>query len=169
MASATLRPMQPDDLEELVRITAATGFFRPEEVVVAREVLAECASKGEASGYQTWVAANGLRALGYVCFGQTPLTRGTWDIYWIAVDPSQQRQGIGQLLMRHAEEEIGRQGGRLVLVETSAQEMYKPTLSFYSALNYQEVSCIPDFYDLGDAKVTFAKSLVPGGAGTMPR
>jgi ribosomal protein S18 acetylase RimI-like enzyme len=160
--------MQPDDLEELVRITAATGFFRPEEVVVTREVLTECASKGEASGYQTWVATNGQRTLGYVCFGQTPLTRGTWDIYWIAVDPSQQRQGIGQLLMRHAEEEIGRQGGRLVLVETSAQEMYKPTLSFYSALKYQEVSCIPDFYDLGDAKVTFAKSLTQGGGGTMP-
>jgi len=161
--------MQPDEVEELVRITAATGFFRPEEVVVTREVLTECASKGEASGYQTWVAANGLRTLGYVCFGQTPLTRGTWDIYWIAVDPSQQRQGTGQLLMRHAEEEIGRQGGRLVLVETSAQEMYKPTLSFYSALKYQEVSCIPDFYDLGDAKVTFAKTLSPGGAGPMSR
>ncbi|MSQ41063.1 MAG: N-acetyltransferase [Dehalococcoidia bacterium] len=170
MATTTLRPMQSDEVEELVRITAATGFFRPEEVVVTREVLTECASKGEASGYQTWVAANSDvsgRTLGYVCFGQTPLTRGTWDIYWIAVDPSQQRQGIGQLLMHHAEEEIGRQGGRLVLVETSAQEMYRPTLSFYSALKYQEVSCIPDFYDLGDAKVTFAKSLVPGGARTM--
>ncbi len=168
MAEVTLRPMTLGDMGELVRITVATEFFRPDEVVVAQEVLSECAAKGEASGYHTLVAANGIQTAGYVCFGPTPLTLGTWDVYWIAVDPGLQGRGIGRQLMVRAEEAINRQGGRLVLVETSSQPLYEPTRGFYRSLGYREVSCIPDFYQVGDAKVTFAKVLSAGGPRAMP-
>ncbi|MSQ06493.1 MAG: N-acetyltransferase [Dehalococcoidia bacterium] len=162
-----LRPMRPDDLPILVRLTADTGFFRPEEVVVAEEVLADAAAKGAKSEYRTYVAANGGGVMGYVCFGSTPLTRGTWDIYWIAVDRSHQGQGIGKQLMQFAEGEILRHGGRLVLAETSSQDLYEPTRQFYLRLKYHEVSRIPDFYDVGDARVTFAKVLPSGGDAAM--
>ena len=167
MAGITLRRMRTDDVEEMVRITRATGFFYPEEVEVAREVLLEAAEKGQTSGYHVHVATQGQKAAGYVCFGPTPLTRGTWDIYWIAVDPQQQRQGIGNRLMSLAEEEIRSRQGRLVLLETSSRELYEPTREFYKRLGYQEVSYIPDFYDIGDGRVTFAKVLSQGGGQTM--
>ncbi len=162
-----LRPMRPDDLPILVRLTAETGFFRPEEVVVAEEVLTDSAAKGAKSEYRTCVAENGGGVMGYVCFGSTPLTRGTWDIYWIAVDRSHQGQGIGKQLMQFAEGEIQRHGGRLVLAETSSQELYEPTRQFYLRLKYHEVSRIPDFYDVGDDRVTFAKFLPSGGDAAM--
>jgi ribosomal protein S18 acetylase RimI-like enzyme len=151
----------------LVRLTRETGFFRPDEVAVAQELLTESTQKGEETGYQVYVASEGRRAVGYVCFGLTPLTRGTWDIYWIAVHPRHQSRGIGGRLMRRAEEEIRGKGGRLILIETSSQELYEPTRRFYRSLEYQEVSRIPDFYDVGDARVTLAKTLSPGGNGTM--
>ncbi len=163
-----LRPLAPDDLPELAHITEETGFFRPEEVAVAREVLTEAASRGEGSGYQVYVAADDQRRLGYVCFGPTPLTRGTWDLYWIAVAPQRQGQGIGKRLMGRAEEEVQLNGGRQIVVETSSQELYEPTRRFYCSLGYQEVSRIPDFYDSGDAKVTFAKAVCRGGNHRMP-
>lgn len=161
MWKVTLRPVRADDLEELVRITAATGFFRPDEVEVAREVLTQAASDGERSGYSAFVAADGQRPRGYACFGPAPLTRGTWEIYWVAVDPPYQRRGIGGRLISQAEQEIGRKGSRLIVVETSSQEMYRPTREFYGALGYKEVSRIADFYDDGDDKITFAKWLPP--------
>jgi D-alanine-D-alanine ligase len=170
-STVRLRRMVPDDLPELVHITEDTGFFRPEEVVVAREVLTEAASGGEGSGYQVYVAADPSaegRRLGYVCFGPTPLTRGTWDLYWIAVAPQHQGLGIGRRLMGRAEEEVQLNGGRQIVVETSSQELYEPTRRFYCSLGYQEVSRIPDFYDRGDAKVTFAKALSQGGDHGMP-
>ncbi len=163
MAGITLRPMRADDVEDIVRISKATGFFYPEEVEMARELALEAAKDGDASGYHVHVATQGQKAAGYVCFGPTPLTRGTWDIYWIAVDPQQQRQGIGNRLMRLAEEKILAQKGRLVLVETSSRELYEPTREFYKRLGYQEVSYIPDFYDVGDGRVTFSKKLSEGG------
>lgn len=167
MSKVTLRPLRADDLEELVRITAATGFFRPDEVEVAREVLTEAASDGERSGYSAFVAADGQRPLGYACFGPAPLTRGTWDIYWVAVDPAYQRRGIGSRLIGRVEQEIGRKGSRLIVVETSSQDMYQPTREFYGALGYKEVSRIADFYDDGDDKITFAKLQRAGGSRTM--
>ena len=165
---ANLRPMQPSDRDSLVTITSATGFFRQEEVEVAREVLTEAARKGEASGYRVRVAADGERPLGYVCFGPTPLTRSTWDIYWLAVDPQLQHQGLGSKLMRQAESEICQCSGRLVLVETSSQDLYQPTHRFYLSRGYREVSRISDFYDVGDDKVTFAKVLTDVGSGPSP-
>ncbi|MEK7778384.1 MAG: GNAT family N-acetyltransferase [Chloroflexota bacterium] len=163
MAGITLRPMRDDDVEEIVRISKATGFFNPEEVEMARELALEAVERGDASGYHFRVATRGQHVAGYVCFGPTPLTRGTWDLYWIAVDPQQQRQGIGDRLMSLAEDEIIARNGRLVLVETSSREQYEPTRTFYRCLGYQEVSFIPDFYDVGDSRVVFAKNLSQGG------
>jgi D-alanine-D-alanine ligase len=154
-----LRAMQPEDVIELVQITAATGFFRPDEVVVAEEVLEEAAELGEESGYQVYVASSNARLLGYVCFGPTPMTQGTWDIYWLAVAPGHQRRGIGRRLMQLAEEQISRQGGRLIVLETSSQELYEPTRQFHQSLGYQEQARIPDFYDMGDAKVIYSKAV----------
>lgn len=167
MVDLTLRPMHPEEVVELVRITQATGFFHPQEVEVAQEVLSEAAQKGEASGYYVRVAAGHHRLLGYVCFGPTPLTRGTWDVYWIAVDPASQGQGVGHRLMGLAEGEICSRGGRLVLVETSSKDQYQPTRQFYRRLGYREVSCIADFYEVGDDQVVFGKVLSQGGDRTM--
>ncbi len=153
--------MQSSEVDELVSITRATGFFRPEEVDMAREVLSEAAQRGESSGYAVRVASDVDGLLGYVCFGPTPGTQGTWDLYWIAVRPESQGRGIGSGLMNLAEEEIRRSSGRLIVVETSSQEMYEPTRRFYRSLGYREASRIPDFYDVGDDRLTFVKVL-PG-------
>jgi len=163
-----LRPMQPEDVAPLVDITARTGFFRPDEVAVAEELLADCAAKGDKSEYCTWVAEDESGLKGYVCFGATPMTRGTWDVYWIAVDPGCQGRGIGKKLMELAENEIRKKQGRLVLVETSSQELYEPTRQFYTRLDYQIVSRIADFYDIGDDRLIYAKSLTSGGGTAMP-
>ena len=63
----------------------------------------------------------GGQAVGWVCFGQTPCTVGTYDIYWIAVAPGMQGKGVGAALMAKAETLIAQQGGRLAVVETSGR------------------------------------------------
>lgn len=96
---------------------------------------------------------------GYVCFGATPLADGVFDLYWIAVDPKQQGQGFGQLLLRFVENEVRRQRGRMLLIETSSKETYAPTLRFYQRSGYDEISRIKDFYRIEDDKVVFCKKL----------
>jgi len=97
--------------------------------------------------------------LGYVCFGPTPLTDSTYDLYWIAVDKSKLRGGVGKRLLRFAEEEIVRRGGQMLLVETSSQETYGGTIQFYEKTGYDLVGKIKEYYKPGDDKLIFAKRL----------
>ena len=97
--------------------------------------------------------------LGYVCFGPTPMTDGTYDLYWIAVDPKQQRLGLGRQLMDFVEANLREQNGRLLMIETSSQPKYEPTRRFYLQRNYAEIARIPDFYSVGDDRVIYCKKL----------
>jgi ribosomal protein S18 acetylase RimI-like enzyme len=82
-----------------------------------------------------------------------------YDLYWIAVDPTQQGQGYGQLLLRFVENEVRRQRGRMLLIETSSKQSYAPTIRFYQRAGYDEISRIKDFYRIEDDKVVFCKHL----------
>ena len=44
-------------------------------------------------------------------------------------------------------------------METSSKDLYSPTREFYLSIGYREVSRITDFYDVGDDRVTYAKTV----------
>src|SRR3954463_11886396 len=130
----TIRPMVAADRGGVFRILENAGNFTPEEVATALELIDEWLELGEHSGYLTYVleavAEDTAEVLGYVCFGPTPLTEWTFDLYWIAVDKSKHRGGVGKRLLKFTEEEIARRGGTMLLVETSSQETYGGTIQF---------------------------------------
>jgi ribosomal protein S18 acetylase RimI-like enzyme len=97
--------------------------------------------------------------LGYACFGPHPLTQGTYDLYWIVVDPTAQGHGIGHALLARVEAEVQARGGRLLLVETSGTPAYAPARRFYESSGYRCEATIHDFYALGDDLVIFSKDL----------
>jgi ribosomal protein S18 acetylase RimI-like enzyme len=96
---------------------------------------------------------------GYYCLGPTPATRGTFDLYWIAVAPSQQGRGVGRELNRHAENLVRSMGGRLIIAETSSRPDYSGTRRFYVKAGYKEVATIQDYYKVGDDLVVYGKYL----------
>jgi len=96
---------------------------------------------------------------GYVCYGPTPRTEGVFDLYWIAVEPSRQGQGFGQLLLKFVENEVRRQNGRMLLIETRSRQSFAPTIRFYQRSGYDEISRIKDFYRIEDDKIVMCKRL----------
>ena len=153
--------MAAADRSGVFRILESAGNFTPEEVATALELIDEWLDLGEHSGYLTYVLESvnegNSDVLGYVCFGPTPLTESTYDLYWIAVDKSKHRGGVGKLLLKFAEEEMGRRGGQMLLVETSSQETYGGTIQFYEKSGYELVGKIKDYYKPNDDKLIFAK------------
>ena len=168
----TIRLLEARDRDDVVAILHAVGNFSSDEIDTALELIDEWLASGEASDYLTYVVeSSGEPAdaapppvAGYVCYGPTPLTETTYDLYWIAVSPSAQRAGYGQALLAFAESDIARRGGRLVLIETGSHETYASTVRFYERAGYDLISRIPGYYRPGDDKLTFGKQLHPEAA-----
>ena len=161
-----IRPVEPKDRDRIHHILVATARFTDEEVRCAMELVDSALEHPEKGEYLVHVLEepdSGPNRLiqGYVCYGATPLTDGVFDLYWIAVDPKRQGQGFGQVLLRFVENEVRRQRGRMLLIETSSKESYGPTLRFYVQSGYDEISRIKDFYRIEDDKVVFCKKLAP--------
>jgi ribosomal protein S18 acetylase RimI-like enzyme len=141
-----------------MRILRDTPEFKPLEVTVAEEVI-DAYLHDPRSGYFALVAEEAGEIVGYICYGETPCTVGTWDIYWTAVDRGKRGKGIGKLLWEKAEAEIKQAGGRLAIIETSSTPLYENTRNFYLSRGYETVARITDFYVPGDDKLILRKKL----------
>jgi ribosomal protein S18 acetylase RimI-like enzyme len=151
--------MTSKDKAAVIRILRNIPEFKPAEVDVAEEVIDSYIQEPGRSGYQIFVAEVSSSIAGYICYGPTPLTEGTWDIYWLAVNTKQQGQGIGRALLGFAEDKIKETEGRLVLIETSAKPEYEATRHFHRSQGYELACRITDFYAPGDDKLVFQKRL----------
>ena len=151
------RAMTASDKLAVMEILRNTSEFKPMEVEVAEELIDAYLDDGIKSGYIHMVGEADSRVSGYICYGPTPLTEGTWDVYWMAVSVQQQRHGVGKALLTAAEADIQKKKGRLILIETSSKSNYEKAQRFYSKQGYDMVSRIVDFYEPGDDKLTYLK------------
>lgn len=156
-----IRPMVPEDKAAVMRILEATPEFTPGEVIVAEELIDFYLSDPVSSDYLILVAEVNSEVAGYICWGLTPLTEGTWDIYWMATAREKQGQGIGTALLASAEAKIKESQGRLAFIETSSKPGYEKTERFYRSHGYELMCQIPDFYAPGDDKLILQKRLSP--------
>lgn len=160
----TIRPLRQEDRAAVVELVRLTGFFTPEEERVAAEILDVVLTQPGQRDYAVDVIeAPGGEVAGFVCYGPTPLTEGTVDLYWMAVHPGRHRQGFGQALLRHVETAVRAWKSRLIVIETSSKDKYAPTRQFYQRLGYAETARIPGFYRPGDDLVVYCKFLKPEG------
>lgn len=153
-----IRPMQAGDKAPVLGLIRATEFFTAAEVGVAEELMDVYLDRPDQKDYSVMVVENDRGALsGYMTWGPTPLAEDAYDLYWMAVAPSDQGKGRGKELVRWLEAEVGRLNGRVIIIETSSQPKYHGTRQFYIDLGYKEVARVPDFYRAGDDRVIYAK------------
>jgi len=148
------------DRAAIASLIVSIDNFNPVERDCALELVDIYLNDQGQPDYRVAVAENpasGVQA--YACWGPVPLTRGTYDLYWIATSPAARGRGFGRALMHHVEQNVLGDGGRLLVVETSAKSSYAGTVEFYRSLGYEETSPIRDFYDLGDDRLIFVKRL----------
>ena len=150
---------KPSDVPALRRLVAATGVFYPAERAIALELLEERLEMGAKSGYSFIFADRGRELVGYSAWGKVPLTEQSYDLYWIAVDPACQGEGVGQRLLELTEHGVARRGGGGLYIETSSRGAYVRTRRFYRRAGYPQVARFADFYAPGDHKVVFSKTI----------
>lgn len=162
-----LAPLRPEDRDSVSGLLVATAAFSADEVGVALELFDEGCRFERGDGparvvadYE-FVGAYGDTGalLGYACFGPTPATEGTYDLYWLAVHPASQGRGAGRALVLWVERELGKRGARLLVVETSSRTDYAHAREFYARGGYVEAARVRDFYAPADDRIILTTRL----------
>jgi ribosomal protein S18 acetylase RimI-like enzyme len=154
-----IRPLRRDDRAPLHCILQETGVFTDDEIDIALELLDVTLDVPDQEDYVIFAYEERGEVLGYYCVGPTPGTEGTFDLYWIAVNPAAHGKGVGTRLIAHAEAFVAGRGGRLLIAETSSRPHYKNTRMFYIRRGYGELARIRDYYRSGDDLVVYGKYL----------
>jgi ribosomal protein S18 acetylase RimI-like enzyme len=154
-----IRPTQSQDADALLRLAGAEPLFTTEEADTVAELLESYLTDEDHNGYYFLSAMENGELLGFACYGPTPLTQGTFDLYWIAVGQRAKGKGIGRALMAQTETEVRKQGGRMIVLDTSGRAEYAPTRAFYQRLGYTLAATIPEFYAPGDDLITYTRTL----------
>ena len=125
-----LRHLSAADRGRIEEISRAVGVFREDEIPVALEVF-----DGAVAGSPDYLALGAEldgHLAGWICWGPTPCTLGTFDLYWMAVDPAHHGAGVGTALLSAMEQRLPGTA-RLVVVETAGRPDYAPTRTLYEA------------------------------------
>lgn len=136
-----------------------TAVFHPYEIDTALEVFDAFVANPDQDYFALGAFTQDGGLVGYVCYGPTPCTAGTFDLYWIAVSPTVQRTGAGTLLLLEVERRLARSGARLVVIETSSLPRYEATRTFYARRGYRVAARVTDFYADGDDRLIYVKRI----------
>ena len=155
-----IRSLAQRDRARLQSMLIEAQVFTHEEIEVAMELIGIVSKDANQGDYRIDCMANDEdQAIGYVCYGPVPMTQGTFDLYWIVVDPRCQGQGVGSRLLHFLEEVVRERKGRIILIDTSSIPQYEKAQKFYFRHGFQEVARVPDYYYPGNDRITFCKRL----------
>lgn len=153
-----IRPTTPADFDALISIAESCGLFEPGETDILASML-----KSPAKDDVWFTDEDAGRPVGVAYLAPEKMTNGTWNLYWIAVDPEYQRQGRGKAILNHVEQWLIERNQRILLVETAGVDEFEYVRKFYADNGFEAEACIRDFYEAGVGKVVFRKSLLPAG------
>jgi ribosomal protein S18 acetylase RimI-like enzyme len=134
------------------------GTFRADEIAVALELVdSALAQEGD---YRLRIAEVERTAIaGYICFGPTPMTAGTYDLYWVVTHAQWRGRGIARALIAAMEAELSAAGATAIRVETSQTEGYGAARNLYVACDYPLAARFAEFYGPGDDLIVYYKRL----------
>ncbi|HXG77907.1 MAG TPA: GNAT family N-acetyltransferase [Methyloceanibacter sp.] len=150
-----------EDAERVRALVTATGFFNAIEAEIAADLVSERVGKGARSGYDFVLAERGDVLVALACYGPIFGTQDSFELYWIAVAPEVQGQGLGREIYTRAEDAMRAMGAKRIYADTSSSERYAPTREFYRRMGFVAQAHLQDFYAPGDGKIVYVKSLSP--------
>jgi ribosomal protein S18 acetylase RimI-like enzyme len=162
------RGIEPGDRPRIAALLDALPFSADERAVALELVDHRLAHPGSDDYRFILAFSEGDALAGYLCYGRTPLTLSTYDLYWVATSPDQARSGVARGLVTRMEDEIAREGGGLVRVETGSREGQGAAVHFYDATGFARTATIAGFYAPGDDLIIFTKRVRGDAEGDAP-
>jgi ribosomal protein S18 acetylase RimI-like enzyme len=161
-----VRRMRAEDVETCARIVAGDPLWRRYGVTLPgarrsfRRALAGTRRGGStARGTgQIAVAHEGSRVVGFVWFRVEGTFHHSGYVRWIAVAPASRSHGVGERLMRHAEDRMFREGTNVFL---TVSDFNTKAQAFYRRLGYTRVGTLADYVVPGITEYLYRKTQGP--------
>jgi ribosomal protein S18 acetylase RimI-like enzyme len=154
-----IKGIKQGDKDELRVILESTGFFYDFEVDTALGLVDETCAKGDEAGYFWMKIAEEGKVVAFATYGNNPCSVHSFDLYWIAVRNEARGKHYGRSLLDAIENDVRERGGKILWIETSGRNLYKPTEEFYIKRGYELAASLKDFYGPGDPKQVYRKEL----------
>ncbi len=150
--------VRESDHEAVAEILRSSGSFREQEVLVGLELLDETLNPRPDTDY-LWVLAEteASTLAGFACYGNVPMTEGTFDLYWIAVGSEFRGRGVASRIEAVVVERLQAARARWLIAETSSTPSYHAARRFYERAGYSLLESIADYYREGDDRLTYGK------------
>lgn len=156
----TIRPANPNDLPAIKTIAVDTQMFDAEGATFVDDVVTGILDGTLYDHHIVVSERSDGSVIGAAYFAPEPFSDRMWNLYFIAVHPSQQGNGVGGALLNHVESHLRRAGpdaAQVLIVETSSTDQYARTREFYPKHGYIEEARIRRFYGPDDDKVVYWK------------
>lgn len=165
-----IRPLASKDRTKLHAMLIVSGAFIPAEIDVAMELIDVVLRDETQRDYEIHCMVDDQdEPVGYVCYGPTPMSQGTFDLYWIVVDRNFEGKGIASKLLDFLEKILKGKGGRMILADTSSIPQYERTRKFYLQKGFKKVARVRDYYSPGNDRITYCKRLKVRGQRLRPK
>ena len=152
--------MEAADLKGIEEILRSTDFFYEFEIEIALGLAEETIdAASEDCGY-FWMKIsdeNGLCA--FANYTKNSFSVHSWDLYWLAVHQKARHKKLGSMLLKAVEDDVRKNGGKILWLDTSGRPLYAPTEAFYKRNGYNLQASLKDFYAPGDPKQVYSKIL----------
>ena len=145
-----------EDRTKLLSIIKKSGQFDNDGLQHVQQTLDEhLAGQDEA----LWYTAHDNEPVGVAYCTPEPMTSGTWNLLMLWVEAGFEGRGFGSALVTKIESELQQKGARLLIVETSGMDDFNTARLFYAKAGFQLEARIKNFFDAGDDKLVYTKSL----------
>ena len=151
-----IRPTTPDDTDAILALANKLEMFDTDGLEL---IKASVTNYLGGNSNDIWFSAKENELVGVIYCTPEPMTRGTWNVLMLLVDPDRQRQGYGSALISYVEQLLRDRGKRLLIVETSSLDEFEPACKFYSKCGFNEEARIRNFYAAEEDKIIFSKAL----------
>lgn len=149
-----IRPVTPNDIPSLKAVIDANELF-PSDML--DEMISDYFANENSKDIWFTYQKNEPIAIAYCA--PEKMTEGTWNLYLIAVHPDYQGNGVGTSMVHYIEQVLAAREERILLVETSSLASFEQTRKFYYKCGYHQEAQIREFYQAGEDKIVFRKSL----------
>lgn len=149
-----IRPVTPDDIPAIKATIDANDLF-PSDML--DDMISDYFNNENSK--DLWFTYEDDKPVAIAYCAPEKMTEGTWNLYLIAVHPHYQGEGRGTSMLHYLEETLATRGERILIVETSGLPDFERTRAFYRQRGYDREAQIREFYQAGEDKIIFRKSL----------